>query len=168
MKGGHAVSWLVVGAMIVAASGCQRPPDVRDSREPNKALVRRWIEDGFNKHSPAVVDTLFAEQVSVNGNAVGREGIKTSMGRFFSAFPDLRVTIDEIIAEENKVGMWYTAEGTQQAEYEGIPATSRHVKWSGFDLLSIADGKIAEARFMSDYYALLTQLGASISPPRTP
>ena len=167
MKGRYPASWLVVGAMIVAATGCQASSDVSDSREPNKALVRRWIEDGFNTHSSAVADTLFAEQVAVNGNAVGREGIKASMGRFLSAFPDLRVTIDEIIAEENEVGMWYTAEGTHQGEYEGIPATGRHVKWSGVDLFSIADGKIAQARFMSDYYGLLTQLGASVSPPRT-
>jgi predicted ester cyclase len=75
-------------------------------------------------------------------------------------FPDLHVTIDDIIAEGNKVGVWYTVEGTHRGEFAGIAATGNHVKWSGFDLLTVEHRKISQARFLSDFFGLMTQLGA--------
>jgi predicted ester cyclase len=75
-------------------------------------------------------------------------------------FPDLYVTIDDTIAEGNKVGIWYTVEGTHRGDFDGIPATGNHVKWSGFDLFTVEHGKISEGRFVSDYFGLMTQLGA--------
>jgi steroid delta-isomerase-like uncharacterized protein len=159
----------VVGLAILATAGCQRQPsDMRQaSTEPNKALVRRWIEEGFNQRSLKVVDELFAERVAVNGQIVGRDGLKQSMSRHLGGFPDLHVTIDDILAEGRKVGIWYTVEGTHRGEFESIPPTGNHVKWVGFDLFSIDGGKITEARFLSDFHGLLTQLGATVSPPRS-
>jgi len=81
------------------------------------------------------------------------------MSQYFIGFPDLYVTVNDTIAEGNKVGIWYTAEGTHEGEFEGVPATGNRVKWSGFDLLSIEDEKISEARFLSDQFGLLAQLG---------
>ena len=147
----------------------QTDPVVRDApTERNKALVRRWIEEGFNKGSLTVVDELFAERFAVNGHVIGREGLKQSMTRHLRGFPDLHVTIDEIIGEGSKVGIWYTVEGTHRGEFEAIPATDKQVKWFGFDLLSIENGKIAEGRFVSDLFGLLKQLGATVSPTRPP
>jgi steroid delta-isomerase-like uncharacterized protein len=152
-----------VGAAILATTvGCGSPPP----EESNKALVRRWIEEGFNQHNVAVVDELFAERFAVNGQVVGREGLKQNMTRHLSGFPDLHVTIDDMLAEGEKVGMWYTVEGTHGGEFEGIPPTGNHAKWTGFDLFRIEQGKIASARFVSDFHGLLTQLGATVSLPR--
>jgi steroid delta-isomerase-like uncharacterized protein len=136
--------------------------------ERNKALVRRWIEEGFNKQNLTVVDELFAERFAVNGQVIGREGLKKSMARHLGAFPDLHVTIDDIVAEGSKVGIWYTVEGTHRGDFEAIPPTGKQVKWFGFDLLTIEGGKIAEGRFVSDLLGLLRQLGAIVSPPQTP
>ena len=136
--------------------------------ERNKALARRWIEEGFNKRRLTVVDELFADSFAVNEQVIGRAGLKQSMRRHLSGFPDLRVTIDDIIAEGSTVGIWYTVEGTHRGEFEAIPPTGRHVKWFGFDLLLIKDGKVSKARFVSDFFGLLTQLGATVSLPRTP
>ena len=60
------------------------------------------------------------------------------------------MTIDDIIAEGTKVGFRYTVQGTHRGEFEAIPPTGRPVTWFGFDLLSIGDGKVLEARFVSD------------------
>jgi steroid delta-isomerase-like uncharacterized protein len=169
MGGGHLIG-AVIGLAILATAGCQRQPaDVREaSTEPNKALVRRWIEEGFNQRSLKVVDELFAERVTVNGRVVGRDGLKQSMSRHLGGFPDLHVTIEDIVAEGRKVGIWYTVEGTHQGEFEAIPPTGNHVKWVGSDLFGIDGGKISEARFLSDFHGLLTQLGATVSLPRSP
>jgi len=158
------VFWLAVLAII---AGCERQPIDRteDIGDENKALVRRWIEEGFNRQNLAVVDELIAEQFSVNGQTIGRDGLRMSMSRHLMGFPDLRVTIDDILAEGSKVGVWYTAEGTHRGEFEGIPATGKRVKWSGFDLLTVEHGKITQARFISDFFGLMTQLGAQPQSP---
>ena len=156
--------WLAVLAII---AGCERQPIDRteDIGDENKALVRRWIEEGFNRQNLAVVDELIAEQFTVNGQTIGRDGLRMSMSRHLMGFPDLRVTIDDILAEGSKVGVWYTAEGTHRGEFEGIPATGKRVKWSGFDLLTVEHGKITQARFISDLFGLMTQLGAQPQSP---
>jgi steroid delta-isomerase-like uncharacterized protein len=170
MRTGLLATTLLWGAILATTAGCQaQTADTREaSTERNKALVRRWIEEGFNQSSLNVVDELFAERVRINGQTVGRDGLKQSMSRHLRGFPDLHVTIDEIVAEGRKVGIWYTAEGTHRGEFEAIPPTGNRVRWVGFDLFGIDGGKISEARFLSDFHGLLTQLGATVSLPRPP
>src|SRR5215813_11987700 len=86
--------------------------------QDHKSIVRRWIDQGFNKRDLTVVDQVFIPEVVVNGQRVGHPGLKKSMSRFLTAFPDLRVTITEVVAEGDKVGIWYTVQGTQQGEFE--------------------------------------------------
>jgi steroid delta-isomerase-like uncharacterized protein len=165
------LAWTILAMLLSVArlgsAGDSQPPEVAssDSTLRNKALVRRWIEEGFNGRSPAAVDEIIAERFAVNGNVVGREGLKQSMSRHLAAFPDLRVSVDDMVAEGSKVGLWYTVEGTHRGEFEAIPPTGKRVKWSGVDLFTIENGRIAEARFISDLIGLLRQLGATVSPP---
>jgi steroid delta-isomerase-like uncharacterized protein len=135
------------------------------SLEQNKALVRRWIEEGFNKQGVKVIDDLFVEDFIVNGRKIGREGLRQSMNRHLTAFPDLHVMIAEIIAEGDKVVIWYTVQGTHKGEFDGVPPTGKQVDWFGADLFRIAGGKIVEARFVDDSLGRLRQLGATVSPP---
>jgi len=156
--------WATVGfcaAALILSAGCQSPSAESSAgqTERNRAYVGRWIDEGFNKRNLAVIDELFAERFAVNGQVVGRDGLRASMSQYLIGFPDLYVTVNDTIAEGNKVGIWYTAEGTHEGEFEGVPATGNRVKWSGFDLLSIEDEKISEARFLSDQFGLLAQLG---------
>jgi len=129
--------------------------------EQQRALVLRWIEEGFNQRNLAVVDEVFAEHATVNGSVVGRGGLKRSMIRHVASFPDLGVRIDDIVADGTKVAIWYTAEGTHRGEFEGIPPTGKRVKWSGVDLLTFDGGKISAARFSSDLLGMLRQLGVT-------
>jgi steroid delta-isomerase-like uncharacterized protein len=154
-------------AVLAVIAGCERQPieKTESVNDQSKAIVHRWIEEGFNGQNLAVVDDLFAEQFAVNGQIIGTDGLKRSMARHLTGFPDLHVTIDDVIAEGNKVGVWYTVEGTHRGEFERIAATGNHVKWSGFDLFTIEHGKISEARFLSDFFGLMTQLGAKPQNP---
>jgi steroid delta-isomerase-like uncharacterized protein len=163
----NAFTTLLVAVGLATTPACQGPPqsDADAARERNKALVRRWIEEGFNQKRLDVVDQLFADSFAVNRQVVGREGLKQSMSRHVRAFPDLRINIEDIVAEGAKVGIWYVAHGTHREEFEGIAPAGREVQWFGFDLFSIEDGKILNARFVSDHLGLLTQLGASLTLP---
>lgn len=129
--------------------------------ERQRALVLRWIEEGFNQRNLAVVDEVFAENATVNGNVVGRGGLKKSMSSQIASFPDLRVRIDDIVADGIKVAIWYTVEGTHGGEFEGIPPTGKRVTWSGVDLLAFDGEEISAARFSSDLLGLLRQLGVT-------
>lgn len=168
MDSGRTAIAVLAAAILATVVACQ--PRLSDknggSEEHNKSLVRRWIDEGFNQRRLTVVDELFTEQFAVNGHLVGRDGLKQSMSRHFAGFPDLRVTIDDIVAEDQKVGIWYTVEGTHSGDFEAIPPTGNHVRWEGFDLFTVEGGRISNARFLSDFHGLLTQLGATLSPPR--
>ncbi len=106
----------LAGSGSVGASAEPRAGEV--SPEQHKTLARRWIEEGFNKRDLKVVDEIFDEGFAVNGQRIGREGLRQSMRRFLTAFPDLQVTITDIIAEGDKVGMWYSVQGTHRGEFQ--------------------------------------------------
>jgi len=149
---------------LCATTPVQRPAGTNG--EQVKTLVRRWIEQGFNRRDLRVVDELFFPEVIVNGQRVSRPAVKQSMSRFITAFPDLHVTITDVVAEGDKVAIWYSVQGTQTGEFEGIPASGKQARWYGADLFRIEKGKIAECRFVDDALGLLRQLGATLTPPR--
>ena len=155
---------VIVGAL--APLTAQQPRTVDPGRAPaltleqNKAVVRRWIEEGFNKRNTAVVDEVFVEDVVIGGQAMGRARLRENMRRRLAAFPDLEVTITDILAEGDKVVIWYEARGTHRGEFEGVAATGRRATWIGSDLLRIDRLKIVEGRFLDDSLGLLRQLQA--------
>jgi len=159
------MSWVLGLALLLghgsplsafAAQSAPRLPAT--TLEQNKAVVRRWIEEGFNRRNPAIVDELFVENVVIGGQLVGRARLRQNMTQRLAAFPDLDVTITDILAEGAKVVIWYTARGTHRGEFEGIAPTGRRVTWIGSDLLRIERLKIAEGRFLDDSLGLLRQL----------
>jgi steroid delta-isomerase-like uncharacterized protein len=152
----------VLSLLIIAAmSSCKRqPPATSDAQlERNRTLVRRWIDAGFNQRTLPVVDEVFNDSVAINGVVIPRDGLKQSMGQHFAAFPDLRVTIDAVVAEGRSVGIWYTGEGTQKGTFGNLPATGKHVIWKGVDLFTFQNGKVSEATFLSE---LPMQLSAAV------
>ena len=147
----------------VAAVACSMPSQMNP--EDNKALVRRWIDQGFNNKDLTVVDEIFISEVIINDQVVGHLGLKKSMSGFITAFPNLRVTITDVVAEGDRVAVWYTVQGAQTGEFQGIRATDKPVRWIGADLFRIVNGKIVECRFVDDSLGLLRQLGATVSLP---
>jgi steroid delta-isomerase-like uncharacterized protein len=145
-------------------SASNASPEQRSERvrlEQQKMLVRRWIEEGFNRRNLSVVDEIFAEAFVVNGQQIGREGLRKSMSRHLAGFPDLHVTITDMVAEGEQVAIWYTVKGTHRGEFDGVQPTGRQVSWTGVDLFRIGGGRVVEARFLSDALGLLRQLGAA-------
>src|SRR5438552_12969677 len=99
------------------------------SAEDNKALVRRSIEEVWNKRNLNIVNEIYAasyvghDPASPIGEIRGPEGARQFVATYLRAFPDARITIEELLAEGDKVVNRYTARGTHQGELMGLAPT---------------------------------------------
>jgi steroid delta-isomerase-like uncharacterized protein len=82
-----------------------------------------------------------------------------------NVFPDYKVTIEDLIAEGDKVVGRYTISGTQKAEFMGIPATGKKINFNGISIYRLVDGKVMEMWSLLDTVSIMQQLGAA---PKTP
>jgi steroid delta-isomerase-like uncharacterized protein len=134
--------------------------------EENKYVVRRSYEEGVNVHNMHVIDELFDAQFigHIAGQAEpirGREAFKKQqiMPRL-AAFPDLHVTVVDMIAEGDMVAAREIIQGTHQSEFMGIPPTGKQITIAGTDIYRITDGKIVEEWILADLLSALQQIGA--------
>ena len=128
----------------------------------NKAAERRLVAEVWNKHNSRAVDEFVAPDVVMN-NAVlalgsGREGYKRALETVFAAFPDVQLTIDDLIAEGDLVAERWTMQGTHQGEFMGIPATNHRLTLTGIDIYRYAGGKRVEAWGHADVAGMMKQL----------
>ena len=152
-----AALFLVLGVVSLGASTRQAADN---TVERHKAIARRWIEDGFNRKNPDVVSEIFAEDVVVNGQRIGRQGLKQGMSQRFAAFPDLHVDLTATVAEKDEIAIWYTARGTHRGDFGAVRATGRTATWIGSDLLRFEGNTVVQAQFLDDSLGLMRQLGA--------
>ena len=125
----------------------------------NKAIARRFFEEVWNQGKVDVVDEVFAPTVVFNGTPVAREAIKQMVSSRRTAFPDIRVTVDDQVAEGDKVSTRRTWEATHQGTYRGVPATGKRVKWAQISIVRFADGLIVEDWAVADELSILQQIG---------
>jgi steroid delta-isomerase-like uncharacterized protein len=130
----------------------------------NKAVVRRFIEEGINGRNLALFDEVFAPDFVWHGGSLGEtrdlETFKAVVGPFVAAFPDLAITIDDFIGEDDRVVGRLTVRATHQGDFFGVPATGAAVEWSGNSTYRLANGKIVEEWYFEDLLGLMKQLGA--------
>jgi predicted ester cyclase len=138
------------------------------STEDNKALVRRFYEEVFNRKNTAAIDEFIAPNVVDHlvppGMPGGIEGTRQSIGMFLTAFPDLHFTVEDMIAEGDKVVDRITARGTHQGEFMSIPPTGKQVTVTAIDISRIAGGKLVEHWAEMDMLGMLQQIGALPTP----
>jgi len=132
------------------------------SIEENKALERRLCEEVWNKHNPDAADDLVAPDVIENnplpGLRPGRDGYKQALALAFAAFPDVQITIEDLIAEGDKVVERWTIRGTHRGDFMGIPATNKRVTVTGIDIYRYAGGKRVETWSQYDAAGMMKQL----------
>ena len=135
--------------------------------EENKAIVRMFYDEVMNRGNLDVIDKTTAENFvdhsPMPGQAPGLEGVKQGFLLMRAAFPDGQTTIDDLIAEGDKVVVLATMTGTHQGDLMGIPATGKSVKISGIDVVRFHEGQVVERWGQWDNAALLQQLG--VAPP---
>ena len=115
--------------------------------EANKALIRRLFEEGFHSGKLAVVDGIFHPNFvdrSTPEQPPGTEGVKDYISMVRTGFPDISITIEDLVAEEERVVVRTTLRGTHLGEYEGIAPTSKQVTRSMIQIFHVKDGKLLE------------------------
>jgi len=130
-------------------------------------VLRRWYESlergkpDFSLLAPDVVN-----HGAPPGTPPGIEGVKAVMGMWFKPFSDWRMTVEDMIAEGDKVAVRFTLRFKHTGDFQGIPATGKQVTLSGIEILHIKSGKLAEHWEQFDMLGLMQQLGAV--PPSGP
>jgi len=131
------------------------------STATNKAIVHRYHEQVWNEHQRELLAEFIAENVVHHGvpAAPGLQGMKEGFDRILNAFPDIQLTIDDAIAEDDQVVTRWTSRGTHRGELLGIPATGKEVTQSGASIFRLANARIVELWFYPDNMSLMQQLG---------
>ncbi len=123
--------------------------------------MRRFVA-AVNERNLNAISDLVADDI-VGGDGAeeihGLDAFRDEFTNFHESFPDLRYTVDDWIAEGDKVAYRWTARGTHQGEYMGIAPTGKTVTATGITIDRIADGKIAEHISSWDALGMLQQLG---------
>jgi len=142
------------------------------SGEENKVILRREMEEVWNKGNFAVVDELVASDFVLHdpsqpAEVKGPDGLKGYVDGFRAAFPDLHITFEDMVAEGDKVASRITLRGTHKGELAGIPATGKQVTVSGMSIDCLEGGKFVETFVVTDVLGLLQQLGVAPVPGQT-
>lgn len=136
----------------------------------NKALISRWFEEVWNQGRADLIDEMRAPETVATGLAGGNqesrgsEPFKAFYANLRRALPDLRLTVEDILGEEDKVAVRISLRGTHMGDTLGVPPTGNAVEFSGIVLARIEDGRIAQAWNSLDLLALLKQIGAVSDP----
>jgi steroid delta-isomerase-like uncharacterized protein len=134
------------------------------------AVVRRYVEEGYNEKDPAVLRETMTEDVVAYG-LVGRDGPVEGLDAYteyaaelMGAFPDVTGEVHETIASGDRVTARWTIAGTHEGPLFGVEPTGESIEVEGIALFRMDDGKIAEKRYRQDDLGMLEQLGLVEDP----
>jgi steroid delta-isomerase-like uncharacterized protein len=127
------------------AAECREQPV---SAKENKALLRRYMKEVWEEQNPAAVDDFLApndrRHRSATTEPLTRDGQKRLLVQFRAVFPDIQITVEEVIAEDDRIAFRSTMRGTHRGEFLGIPPTGKQVTVGLVDVIHIESGKFAE------------------------
>ena len=132
-----------------------------------KALVQRFYDEGWNNGDLSVYDELVAEDFTEYPGVPGlegREGFRQLNVMFKQAVPDMNVTVDQLVAEGDRIACRWTSTGTQTGELFGIPATGNELHVTATLIYRVEDGRLKEGWINRDDLGLMRQLGVVPTP----
>jgi steroid delta-isomerase-like uncharacterized protein len=136
--------------------------------EENKDFMNHFLEEVINNKNlnaaEDIVSAEFIEHVPFPGQGPGREGLKFVLSSMFTGFPDMKWTVQEQIAEGEKVVTRFTWTGTHKGEFLGIPPTNKTVEVWGVVIDVVRNRLFSESRILMDNIGLLQQLGVMPQP----
>ena len=131
--------------------------------EANKAVVRRFVEEIVNRWNPGLLPELVAaDHVDhwPDGDLYGPEGVRIDVAEWRSGFPDLRLAVEDQVAEGDRVASRFVLRGTHDGPFLGVVPTGRPVAVAGVSIDRLAGGRLAESWLSLDALGLLRQIGA--------
>lgn len=134
------------------------------SPEESKVFFQHGNEEVWNNKRLELVDELVAEDYHRHDPAIpyevrGPESLKQLIGMYFTAFPDLRLIPEQLIAEGSRVAVLQTARGTNRGEFMGMPATGKAVSVKVMEMFRIENNRVVEQWVNVDVLSMLRQLG---------
>lgn len=158
------LSWIALAFFVCAGSVA-----AQSEEDKNVAALKRFYDEVMAKGNMKAIDELVADNFvehympdpSVPPN---KAGLAQMMGMFRTAFPDLKVTIEDIIAKGDKVWAYTTMRGTNTGAFMGQPATGKKIEVKGIDIVRFANGKAVEHWGLNDDYTMMMQLGMIPAP----
>jgi predicted ester cyclase len=123
------------------------------SLEANKQLIQRLFEEVINNYRTELLDELFVSGSLIAGS------FKDTVVLVRTAFPNARVTIDHLLAEDDQVAVVFTVTGENTGPFMGHPPTGQSILFSGIHYYQIRNGRILTARYEHDLLGLMEQLG---------
>jgi steroid delta-isomerase-like uncharacterized protein len=136
--------------------------------EQNKAISRRIMDEVWNQGNFSVADELIVADVvdhsPLPGLPPGREGFKALVGMYRTAFPNVRMVVEDQVAEGDRVVTRWSSKGTHQGDLMGIPPTGKQVAVTGISIERFAGGKVVETWSNFDQLGMLQQLGVVPAP----
>ena len=136
----------------------------------NKEIAHRFLEELWNQGKLDAVDDIVTNDIIIHvaGRDIkGIENFKKFILGYRNAFPDIKFTIEEQIAQGDKVAERYTIRSTHQGELQGIPPTGKQIKIASIDITRFLDGKMVERWGEFDSIGMMMQLGMELKPKET-
>ena len=131
--------------------------------QANRAVIRRFYDELWNRWDLSVADEIVAPDVRFRGSlgttSAGIDAFKSYVEQVRAAFPDWHNRIDELVTEDDKVVARITCSGTHRGNFAGVPPTESHVSYVGAAIFRLRDGKIQEGWVVGDTQELWRGLG---------
>ena len=128
----------------------------------NKVLIKRWFEEVWNRGRVPAIDELLSPQAVIHGLGPAPMNVaafKQFHTMYRTAFPDVRIQVDDVIAEGDKVAVRWSGSGTHQGDSLGFAATGTGVQFAGMTIVRVENGKLVEGWNLFDQLGMLQQLG---------
>ncbi|MCH7974713.1 MAG: ester cyclase [Bacteroidetes bacterium] len=153
---------LILGAILLQWA-CSQNSGPTAEEQQNLSSVKRIYAEFINQGNEAVFDELGDENIIENeelppGMEPNREGVKQFFSMFRSAFPDLHIQVDEMIAADNKIVTRVTITGTHQGTFMNMPPTGNKISYKAIDIFRLINGKVVEHWGIGDNAKMMEQL----------
>lgn len=134
------------------------------SAEQNKATIRRWVEVGWNKGDLSIVEEIYAPNYAYHDPSAPNvpptsDSIRMVVSLYRGAMPDFKMTIEDMVAEDDKVVWRWSAAGTHEGSLMNIPPSGHKLRVSGIVISRFVDGRWAEDYVNWDTLGLFQQIG---------
>jgi steroid delta-isomerase-like uncharacterized protein len=140
-----------------------RAPAPATTIDENKAVVRRFIDEIFLEGDFGAVDELLTDDFTAHTwgpMPPGRDGLKAAIQRVSAGISDAQMTIEDVIAEGDRVAVRLTSSAVQSGEFMGMPASGKRYEIGEIHIFRLRDGRVAEHWHQADFLGMMRQLGA--------
>jgi steroid delta-isomerase-like uncharacterized protein len=135
--------------------------------QDNLTLARRAIEEVWNRGNYEVLPELVANDILIHAapdDILGHDGVRHFYDSLRQAFPDIHFTIEDQLADGDRIATRWSAQGTHKGMFQGLPATGKLVRLTGIDIDRFVNGKVVECWPEANELGLLQQLGLLPAP----